>query len=166
MRIAYDKDTRGLYIRFASGTYVESEEVSPGVVIDFDSAGTPIALELEDVRGLVDEEILTKLTSPQIKRGADLREFRDRLGMTQELLATLLDIPKNTIARWEREELAIEKPRVLSLALASVIAGAQQQHASISQRLMLPARKTKMAERTPIAKRKVAPRGRRSKRTR
>src|SRR5712691_3812523 len=99
MRIAYDKDTHGLYIRFAPGAYVESEEVSPGVVIDFDSAGTPIALELEDVRGLVDEEILTKLTSPQIKRGADLREFRDRLGMTQELLATLLDIPKNTIAR-------------------------------------------------------------------
>ena len=35
----YDKDADALYVRFADGKVEESEEVSPGVVIDFDDAG-------------------------------------------------------------------------------------------------------------------------------
>jgi len=37
--------------------------------------------------------------------------------LTQAQLAELLQIPVNTIARWERGELSIEKPEVLRLAI-------------------------------------------------
>ncbi len=127
MRIAYDKGSHGLYIRFSPETYVESEEVSPGGVIDFDERGKPIALEIEDARGMLDEPALRGLSEPRISSGADLRDFRERLGLTQQLLGRLLGIPKNTIARWERGELAIEKPRLLELALASLTSGAVEE---------------------------------------
>lgn len=42
----YDKDADALYVRFADGKIIESEEVSPGVVIDFDQDGKIVALEL------------------------------------------------------------------------------------------------------------------------
>lgn len=144
MRIAYDKDTHGLFIRFGPGNYVESEEVSPGIVVDFDEAGNAIGLELEDVRGIVDEKMLERLTWPRIRSGADLRDFRERLGMTQEMLADLLEIPRNTIARWERDELAIEKLRLLELALASLINRAPKPRPDPIR----PYRKTKMMKQT------------------
>ena len=49
--------------------------------------------------------------------GPELREFRHQLGLSQARLAALLDVTPNTIARWERGELAIASPRMLRLAL-------------------------------------------------
>lgn len=46
MKTHYDHDADALYVRFAEGKVVESEEVAPGVVIDFDPDGKIIALEL------------------------------------------------------------------------------------------------------------------------
>jgi transcriptional regulator with XRE-family HTH domain len=40
-------------------------------------------------------------------RGAELRSIRERLGWTQARLAAELDVAPNTVARWEREEIAI-----------------------------------------------------------
>ena len=121
MNISYDKESHGLYIRLADGKYDESEELAPGIVFDFDADGRPLAIELEDIRGFIDEKSLRAIIEPHINRGADLREYRERLGMTQEALGELLGIPKNTIARWERDELAIEKGRVLELALTALV---------------------------------------------
>lgn len=122
MRIAYDKESRGLLIRFRDGAYSESEEIVPGVVVDFDGKGRAIGLELEDVRGLVDEPALEHALRPQVHTGADLREFRDSWGLTQQQLARGLGIPTNTIARWERSEVRIEKPLMLTLALRGLFA--------------------------------------------
>ena len=59
MRTRYDPETDALYVRFAEDT-VESEEVSPGVVLDFDAEGRIVAMEVLDA-------------SEQLAKGADLK---------------------------------------------------------------------------------------------
>ncbi|NJL07776.1 MAG: DUF2283 domain-containing protein [Methylacidiphilales bacterium] len=46
MKTLYDKDADALYVRFAEAKVVESEEVAPGVVLDFDENGRIVALEV------------------------------------------------------------------------------------------------------------------------
>jgi transcriptional regulator with XRE-family HTH domain len=46
-----------------------------------------------------------------------LRKWRLAHELSQDELATMLDVPTNTLARWERGELAIRHPRILTLAL-------------------------------------------------
>ncbi len=53
--------------------------------------------------------------------GADLKSVRQQLGLTQAGLARALDIPVNTIARWERGEVPIRHARVLRLALERLL---------------------------------------------
>src|SRR5262245_6242180 len=47
----------------------------------------------------------------------DLREQRSRLGMSQAALAAALGVARNTIARWERNELEIRHPELVQTAL-------------------------------------------------
>ena len=47
----------------------------------------------------------------------ELREFRKQLALSQAGLAAVLEVPANTIARWERGVVTIRHPRVLRLAL-------------------------------------------------
>jgi transcriptional regulator with XRE-family HTH domain len=51
-------------------------------------------------------------------KGAELREWRLALGLTQQELADKLEVSRNTVARWERDEMAI--PGFLHLALKSI----------------------------------------------
>jgi transcriptional regulator with XRE-family HTH domain len=51
-------------------------------------------------------------------KGAKLRERREALGLTQQRLADRLEVSRNTVARWEREEMAI--PGFLDLALKTI----------------------------------------------
>jgi transcriptional regulator with XRE-family HTH domain len=51
-------------------------------------------------------------------KGAKLRERRLGLGLTQQGLASKLKVSRNTVARWEREEMAI--PGFLHLALKTL----------------------------------------------
>jgi transcriptional regulator with XRE-family HTH domain len=48
---------------------------------------------------------------------SELRKRRGMLGLSQGKLGERLGVPSNTIARWERGELAIEHPAMLRLAL-------------------------------------------------
>jgi transcriptional regulator with XRE-family HTH domain len=48
-------------------------------------------------------------------KGPKLRERRQALGLTQQALADKLKVTQNTVARWEREEMAI--PGFLHLAI-------------------------------------------------
>lgn len=50
----------------------------------------------------------------------ELREWRTTRQLTQAGLAEMLEVPVNTIARWERGEIQINQPRVLSLALQAI----------------------------------------------
>lgn len=47
----------------------------------------------------------------------NLRATRDRLQLTQRELAEYLQVPVNTIARWECGEVRIERPEMLRLAM-------------------------------------------------
>ena len=46
MKIEYDQQADAMYIRLRAGTVAESDEVRPGVVLDFDSNGQVLGIEL------------------------------------------------------------------------------------------------------------------------
>jgi uncharacterized protein YuzE len=52
--LKYFADTDMLYIKLAIGVSVESEEVSPGVVLDYDDANRAIGIEIEDASKFID----------------------------------------------------------------------------------------------------------------
>jgi uncharacterized protein YuzE len=49
MKIEYDQQADAIYIRLKAGTVAESEEVRPGVVLDFDAEGKVLGIEMLDV---------------------------------------------------------------------------------------------------------------------
>ena len=49
MKIEYHQQADAMYIRLRAGTVVESDEVRPGVVLDFDSSGRVLGIEMIDV---------------------------------------------------------------------------------------------------------------------
>jgi uncharacterized protein YuzE len=48
MKVIYDKDTDTLSIILRAGKVAESDEVRPGLVLDYDKAGRLVSLELLD----------------------------------------------------------------------------------------------------------------------
>ena len=50
MRMRWDKESDALYIRFDEAKIVESEEVSDGIILDFDASGRVVGFEMLDVR--------------------------------------------------------------------------------------------------------------------
>ena len=50
MRVRTDEAADALYIRLEESAIVESEEVSPGVILDFDESGRVVGIELLNVR--------------------------------------------------------------------------------------------------------------------
>jgi uncharacterized protein YuzE len=50
----YDPDTDMLYIVLNSGVSTESEEVAPGIVLDFDNQNRVIGIEIEDASTFID----------------------------------------------------------------------------------------------------------------
>jgi uncharacterized protein YuzE len=49
MKIEYDQQADAMYIRLRAGDVAESEEVRPGVVLDFDTQGQVLGIEMLDV---------------------------------------------------------------------------------------------------------------------
>jgi transcriptional regulator with XRE-family HTH domain/uncharacterized protein YuzE len=133
MKYVYDREADSLSIVFADGRrYRDSEEIHDGIVIDYDTAGRPIAIEFHDrASRFVDTDGLASgrevyVQHPDVAdvnqsvKGDWLRGQRELLGLTQQQLADQLSVGKNTIARWEREELKIEHPGMLMLALQAL----------------------------------------------
>jgi uncharacterized protein YuzE len=50
MKTLYDPEADALYVRFSDAHIVESEEVSDGVVLDFDGEGRIVAIEVLEAR--------------------------------------------------------------------------------------------------------------------
>jgi uncharacterized protein YuzE len=48
--MTWDKEADALYIRFDEAKIVESEEVSDGIILDFDASGRVVGFEMLDVR--------------------------------------------------------------------------------------------------------------------
>jgi uncharacterized protein YuzE len=49
MRVHYDAEADALYIRLAEAPAIESEEVRPGILLDFDVDGRIVAIEILDI---------------------------------------------------------------------------------------------------------------------
>lgn len=62
MRTRYDSEADALYMRLADGPIVDSQEVNPGIVLDFDGDGRVVAIEILDV-------------SEHVAKGADFSHF-------------------------------------------------------------------------------------------
>ena len=52
MRLSYHAETESLYIDVANGTSAECVEICDGVVLDFDSSGTLVGIDIDRVRSL------------------------------------------------------------------------------------------------------------------
>jgi transcriptional regulator with XRE-family HTH domain len=52
--------------------------------------------------------------------GDELRAERQARGLTQRQLAEALGVTTNTVARWERGEMAIKFPRMVAAVLAQL----------------------------------------------
>ncbi|MEQ8975883.1 MAG: DUF2283 domain-containing protein [Coleofasciculus sp. C1-SOL-03] len=46
MRIDFDQETEAVYFRLKNSRIVESEEISPGIVYDFDENDTIVGIEI------------------------------------------------------------------------------------------------------------------------
>jgi uncharacterized protein YuzE len=56
--LSYDADANAAYIRLLGAEILESEEVSPGVVLDFDAQGHIVGIELLDAKAQLAQELL------------------------------------------------------------------------------------------------------------
>ena len=128
MRYFYDRESDSLYLTLTEHKkYRDSLEAAPGVVLDFDSAGKLIGIDLEhaskvlDIQGieLHEEPRRAELHTAKLN-GARLKQQRDELGLTQAGLGRELGVSTNTIARWERGELKIEHGSMVELAMKAL----------------------------------------------
>ncbi len=71
MKFLYYADTDSLYIDLAERPGVDSREVAPDVVIDLDSEGRIVGIEIQHASGVVD---LSRLESDSLPVGASRRE--------------------------------------------------------------------------------------------
>lgn len=66
MRLRIDKEDDALYFRLDESAIVESEEVRPGVIFDFDKEGRVVGVEFLGIKARISEE---ELTSFQFQTG-------------------------------------------------------------------------------------------------
>lgn len=61
MRLKVDKESDALYFRLDETAVVESKEVQPGVILDFNEQGQVVGIELLAVSARVNPEVLRTL---------------------------------------------------------------------------------------------------------
>lgn len=54
MKIDYDKESDSLYFQLSDRPSLESEEIQPGIVFDFDRKGTVVGIDIEHASRFVD----------------------------------------------------------------------------------------------------------------
>ena len=64
MIFQYYPDTDMLYIKLTNQASTESEEIAPGVVVDFDAHNRAVGIEIEDASTFVDLSHLEVLALP------------------------------------------------------------------------------------------------------
>lgn len=68
--------------------------------------------------------------------GKKLQEKRKKLGLTQEQLAKILDTTRNTVARWERDEVVPESKNMVWLSIIALETAAEQNKTEIRANLL------------------------------
>ena len=61
MKLKLDRESDALYFRLDDTEIIESEEVQPGVILDFDARGQMVGIEILHISARVDPERLKVL---------------------------------------------------------------------------------------------------------
>lgn len=61
MRLHFDESADALYLRLDESPVVESEEVQPGIVLDFDERGQVVGIEILSLKERVPEAALKRI---------------------------------------------------------------------------------------------------------
>jgi uncharacterized protein YuzE len=61
VKLSYDGESDAFFVRFADDPIVDSEEVRPGLILDFDAAGKIVGIEVLDAREQLAPEALAGL---------------------------------------------------------------------------------------------------------
>ena len=61
IRIRYDADANAAYMRLSESRVIDSAEVSPNLVLDYDSDGHIVGIELLDARSQLSAELLSEV---------------------------------------------------------------------------------------------------------
>ena len=61
MNATYDEQSDAFYVRFSNSKITESEEVRPGLILDFDAEGRIVSIELLDARTQLPPEALADI---------------------------------------------------------------------------------------------------------
>jgi uncharacterized protein YuzE len=64
MKLSYFPETDQLYIGLCDGKSVESEEVAPGIVLDFDGDGKVVGIDIEHASKALDLKTLEAHSLP------------------------------------------------------------------------------------------------------
>ena len=68
MILEYHPDTDMLYIKLGAGVSTESEEVAPGIVLDFDERNQVIGIEIEDASTLAQVTLSPAVPREPVRR--------------------------------------------------------------------------------------------------
>ena len=77
MRLRIDKDADALYLRLDAAKVIESEQVAPGVIVDFDSKNRVVGLEVLNVSQRVPKSgrAATRDTAPALVREKPAKKY-------------------------------------------------------------------------------------------
>jgi uncharacterized protein YuzE len=65
MKLRYDSEADALYVRFSDQKILESEEVRPGLILDFDEQGRIVAMEMLDLRKQMPPDAIVNLQAAE-----------------------------------------------------------------------------------------------------
>ena len=63
MKLSYDRESDAFFVRFADEPVIESEEVRPGIILDFDADGKIVGIEVLDAREQLAPQALADLAA-------------------------------------------------------------------------------------------------------
>ncbi|HEU4760326.1 MAG TPA: DUF2283 domain-containing protein [Dehalococcoidia bacterium] len=58
MKIHYDPQVDALYIELRDADVKESDEIAKGFIVDYDAAGSPVAIEILDASRLLGSKVM------------------------------------------------------------------------------------------------------------
>ena len=74
MTLRYDPEADAVYIKLADGVYDESEEVSPGVILDFTLDGQVMGIEILNASKTLAPGAWSKAAPPDAAQGVQAAE--------------------------------------------------------------------------------------------
>jgi uncharacterized protein YuzE len=63
MRTEYDPEANAIYVRFSDEEIDHTDEVRPGIIVDYDARGHVVGIEMLDAKTLLSEAALKSLAA-------------------------------------------------------------------------------------------------------